>query len=90
MKLFGELYNYNFLNDKIIYVCLIKLLKNIADSKIYSILMICNLLESCGKKFSTNNHKDFDIITQKLKLLSESGKIEMKEIFAIKDILESF
>jgi predicted transcriptional regulator len=88
MNFFGELYTYNVLDDKILYGCLVKLLINIKNKNLYAIYLICELLLTSIKKIRFRNITSFNSIIDRLEKLSDSGEIELKESFAIKDIIE--
>ena len=84
----GELYNQNLLTDKIINSCFKLIFAHIELKKIFIIDILCTFIKTVGKKFSKSSPNDTKIIFNNLSNLKDSKAIELKEKFAIMDLID--
>lgn len=84
----GELYNQEILTNKIIYNCLFTLFTKINLNKAYIIDSLCTLIKIVGKEFFKKNPKEAIICIEKLEKLKDDNNIQIKEKFAIMDIID--
>lgn len=84
----GELYKYEMLTSKIINSCFIHLFTRLSLNKAYIVDCLCTLFKIVGKDFFTKSPDEANNCINKLDKLKSSQNIQLKEKFAIMDIID--
>lgn len=86
----GELYNNNMITSTIINGCFNCLITSIKQKKIYSISLICKLMETVGPLFYKNHKKGENMVFDFLKNIVKKNKdITKKQKFMIYDLYDA-
>ncbi|KAL5504706.1 hypothetical protein ACEPAH_7369 [Sanghuangporus vaninii] len=88
IKFIGELYKLQMLTERIMHVCIKKLLNNEDNPKEEDIESLCKLLTTVGQALDTSRaRRHMDVYFTRMKELSRSSTVSFRVQFMLQDII---
>ncbi|CAO1637043.1 unnamed protein product [Parajaminaea phylloscopi] len=89
VRFIGELFKLSMLTEKIMHLCIKKLLSNALDPEEEEIESLCKLLTTVGRQLDTEKARGhIDVYFQRIKEMSKSESINSRMRFMLLDVIE--
>lgn len=89
VRFIGELYKLQMLTEKIMHICIVKLLSNTADPEEEEIESLCKLLTTIGRQLDNEKARShLNIYFQRMKDMTQSENVNSRMKFMLMDVIE--